>query len=82
MDNKDIPTCPFCEQLEKFKQTEAEYMELRRGQSGKATARYKSALIHELYYDSYPCGSTAYHTEKLNYCPVCGIKLKVGDADG
>ena len=40
MDNKDIPTCPFCEQLEKFKQTEAEYMEMRRGQSGKATATY------------------------------------------
>ena len=82
MGNKDMPTCPFCEQFEKFKRIEAEYMEMRRSQSGEATARYKAALIHELYYDGYCCGSTAYYTEKLNYCPVCGIKLNGSDTDG
>lgn len=82
MNDTDKKLCPFCNQLERFKLVEAEYVKMRNDQRGKATAVYKAALIHELYYDGFCCGSTAYQTEELHYCPVCGERIDRSDEDG
>lgn len=82
MNNTNKESCPFCKQFDRFKQIEADCVQIRNSQSGKATAVYKVALIHELYYNGFCCGSAAYQTEELKYCPVCGDKIRKDGDDG
>lgn len=82
MEDDNEKTCPFCQSFRKVQETDAYYIGKRDGRPGETKVVYGVALVHDVYYDGFYCGRATYGAEELNYCPVCGIKLKERDADG
>lgn len=67
---------PFCEKLKKVRQCNDYYKKKSDGRNGVTEVRYSAALVEDTYYDGAHCGHVGYQPEALNFCPVCGTKIK------
>jgi|GEM_PF-1027810 len=76
MSDTDIKSCPFCKWLNEMKNRDEYYINNKDGRTGQTECKYGIALVHDTYYNGWHCGHSTYDTEPLNYCPVCGIKIK------
>lgn len=65
-------SCPFCEKLAKLKD-DAEYYR-RPGDTSVNT--YSVALVQNTFYGDIPTGKLTNYGYDLNFCPVCGKKMK------
>lgn len=67
--------CKFCENYEFVKSLHKPGIDEFDG--SKITYRYTAAYVDEVLVNGKPRGRTTHYTwKKLNFCPVCGKKLK------
>lgn len=62
--------CPFCRDYNTCVDT-AEYHK-----KDNCANKYKSALVHETYYNNEKTGQASFGNHPLNFCPTCGKELK------
>ena len=64
--------CEFCSDLELLSKCI---------QPEEIKTKYSAALVCENYRDGRFCSRTTNYGQELNYCPECGRKLRLSDAE-
>lgn len=67
--------CGFCKHLEFVKELEEDKLNNPNRNTELHSYKFKSALVHQSYYDGRPTGSSTIDFP-LNFCPECGRNIK------